>query len=461
MVSEALDVVFRPETGRVASAIAVRYSWGEMQHIPRAPQVIPDVDTDQAAFYAEMVAGVHAEGPRGRVLFCVSTDDLDEGKGDPYVALGLGRYLIDEGWGVSLWPMNRWHEAPVPEPTVAIVMLDSFIPGKLPAATATIAWIRNWTDTWAELPYLDEFDGLWCSSPESARALRERVSFPVAVVPIGVDLELFSPRRDDEPRTLPVVTTANFWGAERQVQSALTALASATEVTWFGANRDHLARSASINHADKVSFFGMPSVYAQSKIVVDDLIEPARGYGTHNSRLFESIACGAVPVTNSANGLADLGLEEVPTYTDDASLQRVVTQLLADDGARVELAQRLRAVVMEGHSFRTRAAFVAPLIDDAILKARDRRRRPAMLAWATEERSKLQSAERLRDGHLITVRRLERELEVVERALGNLRKSEAELSTSLRALEASRLHRIAEKISRAVARVRASRPVPR
>jgi len=427
-----------------------------------APVEPPKVSIDeaQARYYAEIVAGAHAVGPRGRIVFCVSTDDLDEGKGDPYVALGLGRYLVEEGWGVSLWPIRRWHERTAPEPDVAIVMLDSYIPGLLPQATATIAWVRNWTDTWAALPYLEEFDGVWASSPASAEALGTRYSGEVSVVPIGVDLQVFPSGDDDRP--LPVVTTANFWGAERQIQSALTLVSESVPVVWFGANGAHLRRGAAITHADRVSFFGVGSVYRQSRVVVDDLIAAARAYGSHNSRLFEAIASGAVPITNQRAGLDYLGLGEVPTYDDDASLAATVHSLLEDDAAFRERAGRLQRVVFERHSFARRAQDVLPLIDAARERAGLRGPRPAMLVWAASERVRLQSAEALRDGHLITVRRLEREMddlrasaEQCARDLRDLRARRDDLDSELRRIRSSRVHRVAQHVSDVIAGVRA------
>jgi len=417
---------------------------------------VADINDDEARHYAEIAGGVHSDGALGRIVFCVSTDDLEEGKGDPYVALGLGKYLIRKGWGVSLWPTRRWHETPDPEPTIAIVMLESFIPGLLPQSTTTIAWVRNWTDAWAALPYLEEFDGIWCSSPASADVIRSHYSGRVSFVPIATDLDLFSP--DNNARVLPVVTTANYWGVERQLESALAAVAETLPVVWFGANGEHLKRAEVVIHADRVSFFGLGSIYRQAKIVVDDLIEAACAYGSQNSRLFESIACGAVPITNSSIGLDHLGLGEVPSYSDDRPLTEVIGALLDDEGALRDLSERLRRVVVERHSFRIRADEVAPLLGEAIQRSHLRGARPGVLVWAAGERLKLQAAESMRDGHLITVRRLERE-QLAERAraqeeLAALEQKREVLVAELRSILASRPYRLALRLSLAVARLR-------
>lgn len=404
---------------------------------------------DQAAFYQDIVDGRHASGPRGRLVFCVSTDDLDEGKGDPYVALGLAKYLLELGWGVSLWPRSRWHETPSPAPTVAIVMVESFIPGMLPSSTAAIAWVRNWASAWAALPYLNEFDGIWSSSHASAALLDAHYGGEVAVVPIGVDLELFS-QEPVVPRTMSVITTANFWGAERGIQTALTDLSKITPVTWFGSNGEHLVRSPSIHHADRVSFFGLASIYRQSLLVVDDLIAAAREHGNHNSRLYEAIACGAVPITNTSAGLDELGLDEVPHYADATSLATAATRLLSDPAALGALAERLRRIVTERHSYRTRAQEVSPLLDAAVARSAARGERPALLRWSTAERRKLHEAETLRDGHLITVRRLERDLVRAEQELADLRVSRESIESELTKLQNSRTQRLARTVGAAL-----------
>jgi predicted nucleic acid-binding Zn-ribbon protein len=85
-----------------------------------------------------------------------------------------------------------------------------------------------------------------------------------------------------------------------------------------------------------------------------------------------------------------------------------------------------------------------------------------MLVWAASERVRLQSAEALRDGHLITVRRLEREMddlrasaEQCARDLRDLRARRDDLDSELRRIRSSRVHRVAQHVSDVIAGVRA------
>ncbi len=378
--------------------------------------------------YVAIAAGEHATGPRGTVRFAVSTADPDEGKGDLFVALGLARALREQGWGVAVWPLERWGES-VPDDTVVVVsMIESFVPGHVPTGTALVAWVRNWTERWAALPYLDEFDAVWASSPLAAEAVSAQYDGPVEVVPIGVDTDLFT-TAPDEPRSDRAVTTVNFWGVRRHVQDVLAEVAPAEPIVWFAANVDHVEASAGVELRPMVSYFALPQVYRAAAFVVDDVIAPAAAYGTLNSRLYESLAAGALPVTDCATGLDALGLADVPVFEDAAGLERALAMPAAD---RTALVERLRAVVVERHTFRARAEQVGPSLVAAVSRVAGRTgARSAFLRWATEQREALRRAEHDRDVHLAGVHDINERLIASERKVG-------EYDTARRAAEAER-----------------------
>lgn len=409
---------------------------------------------DAADLYQALARDELADGERGRVLFCVSTVDLSQGAGDLYVALGLAAALHRAGWGVSFWPTERWDDAPDDVADVAVVMIESFVPGLLSPATATVAWVRNWTASWARLPYLDQFDAVWASSEAAARHLSGVYPRPVEVVPIAVDPDVFEP--SPATRDLQVVTTANFWGAERKIQRALDRLAASTPVDWFGANGAHLERSPHIRHHDRVDFFALADVYSRSVLVVDDLIDPAREFGTHNSRIYEALACGALPLVNTPDGLDELGLGALPVYADADSLESVALGLLDDPDRSGPLVADLRRVVLERHTYDHRLPTVTASFATARSGAAGRAARPPMLSWATLQQERLRHAVREGDGHLITVRRLEKEITVLRDEIGAL---QADLLATVGPLEeldelkSSKAYRALERYRSVVGRV--------
>ncbi|PZE84964.1 glycosyltransferase [Curtobacterium sp. MCBD17_032] len=400
--------------------------------IPTTPSSSP-----LAEEYAAIARGDHRVGPRGTIRFAVSTDDPTEGKGDLFVALGLARALRAEGWGVDVWPVHRWAEDVPADTTVLVSMIESFVPGLVPAGTATIAWVRNWTAQWASLPWLGEYDAVWASS-SPARDELLRVVDDVQVVPIGVDLDLFSAEAPGEPtvRSDRTVTTVNFWGVRRGVQDVLEQVRPAEPIVWFAANVEHVEPAPGVELHPAVSYFALPEVYRSAAFVVDDVIAPAAAFGTLNSRLYESLACGALPVTTCALGLDELGLGEVPVFHDAPSLERAIGMPAVERDAVVE---RLRRVVLERHSYATRATEVAPSLAVAVARAAERSGvRDPLLRWTALQREELREAVRERDVHRSGVEDINRRLIVSEEAV-------AVLDQARRAAEEARLRAETER----------------
>lgn len=343
-------------------------------------------DTAQRALYEELARGEHSTGPNGTVVFVVFTDQLDLRRGDLYVALGLAKYLNRLGWGVRLLPGPQWYEPLEGPADVAIVMIESFVPGLLPPHVATVAWCRNWTSAWAALPYLDEFDAIWSSSAESAAVLSKAAGAAVEVVPIAADAELFHPAAGQ--RDIPVLSTANFWGEERSLAGALGAVSRRHEVVWVGGGST-TEDTGDVVFPGNASYFAVPELYRRSSLVVDDVIPPAREFANHNSRLFESLSAGALPITNEARGLEELGLADVPVYSGPDDLVATVDGLLADPEGTAALQRRLAEVVGARHTFAHRAGQVDGILRALVASTSTRSSRSPLIGWIARERVRL------------------------------------------------------------------------
>ncbi|MCS5722026.1 hypothetical protein N1028_06835 [Herbiconiux sp. CPCC 203407] len=403
----------------------------------------PVIDDRQREHYDEIVAGLHADGDAGRIAFAVSTDDLDAGRGDLFVALGLAKYLARRGWGVRLWPMSQWGER-LEGVDAVVSMLESFVPGLVPPHAARIAWVRNWTETWLEQPFLREFDAVWSSSSASAEVLAEAYGRAVDVVPIAADAELFSPA--EGRRGLTVVSSVNHWGRPRRIHSVLGDLGARVDVTLFGEQGDGAAVSH-VAHAGRISYFGLPDVYRRSLVVLDDVIEQAAVYGNQNSRLFESISAGALPVTNTRAGLDELGLDAVPTYSGAEDLAEVVERFGRDLDAFTARTDELSAVVRERHTFEVRAAETEPLIRAAIGRAEDRAEPSYLFAALATERAGQIYTSTISDIRLAEIERRDRRIDDLERAVeaaeGRIERLNSTLFDAWQELEAQRRRKIA------------------
>ncbi|MFV2017736.1 methyltransferase domain-containing protein [Micromonospora sp. LOL_023] len=324
---------------------------------PGADETVPDhfrgltADTALRASYEHAVRAEFGSG-HPRIAFCVATTDLDAGRGDLYVAAGIGRQLKRHGYDVAYLPSERWAELPAPT-DLAVAMIPTFDPLAVPDGCRVIAWVRNETERWMAHPHLALFDAVLASSTIALNRLRERYDGPTGLLPLGVDTELFTPAAVDQTRA-GVVTTVNSWGRRRHLYQCLRDVDITFPFVIFGERRglDPFFESYA---GGSTSYFNLPDLYQRTLLVLDDLNHTTRPFGNINSRLLESLAAGALPVTNSRIGLPELGLGETPTYSDSASLGAVIRRLIDDPVGTDALARRLSAVVRDRHSYARRA----------------------------------------------------------------------------------------------------------
>ena len=151
-----------------------------------------------------------------------------------------------------------------------------------------------------------------------------------------------------------VVSTVNQWGRERDLYRALRSGPIDFPLRIHGQSRGLPSELAPYGEGP-VHFFELPKVYWGASIVLDDSNWTTIGWGAINSRVFEAIAAGALPVTNSTRGLDALGLADVPTYSAPEELNPLVDRLLGDPDGTDALVEKLAAVVRERHSFDVRA----------------------------------------------------------------------------------------------------------
>lgn len=290
-------------------------------------------------------------GQAKAVVFAVSTSDLDAGRGDLYTAIGLGRRLEDVGYEVIYLPRERWYELPTGT-DIYVSMLETVEVSRLPSDLITVAWVRNQTAVWAQQPWLGLYRMVLASSQESLDVLSSVYAGPMGLLAIGVDTDLFSLASDGSDRS-GVASTVNQWGREREVFAFLKERPITFPLTLYGQQRGQAEALEKYAHGP-VSFFALPSLYRQARIVLDDFNHTTAGFGNVNSRLFEAAACGATVLTNRRSGLNAVGLEAISVYGSSADLFSLIDRDLGSAEAQAR-ADELAALVAERHSYRKRA----------------------------------------------------------------------------------------------------------
>ncbi|HWT90823.1 MAG TPA: glycosyltransferase, partial [Solirubrobacterales bacterium] len=99
-------------------------------------------------------------------------------------------------------------------------------------------------------------------------------------------------------------------------------------------------------------------------LVLDDTSGPTLPYGAVNSRVFDALAAGTLPITNCESGVRELFGPEFPTWSDPASLRGRIDALLGDGERREALARRFRQEVLSRHTYAHRARRLAEVLEE-------------------------------------------------------------------------------------------------
>ncbi|MFC7877394.1 glycosyltransferase [Isoptericola sp. NPDC057391] len=322
--------------------------------------------------FEALVSGIEPTSQDGLTFdFLVSTADFTHGRGDLFVAAGLGRALAARGHGVRLSGVGDWYRSRSQD-TVVVAMVAGTEIDRIPGGPAVIAWVRNRTDDWVTTPALTLCDSVVTSSELSRREIERHYDGPTGVCRIGFDPDLFFD--GGGPRAVAAVSTANHWGGHRVVHEALLHLSEQEiAVDWYGVDRSGHEALSGI-HRGELEYFDVPSVYRGARVTIDDMQDNSLDHGNLNSRLFEALACGSLVVVNSGLGLAEAGLGDVPVYRSSAELEEIIGR--ASAGEYDTLAKDLHDRVVREHSFACRAETFEALARAAV-EARDERVRRA------------------------------------------------------------------------------------
>lgn len=325
----------------------------------------PQADRETEQLYKRLAKGEFRDGPAGRIVMLVYSNDFLEARGDLYVAAGLARALVARGWGVRFVPRTKWRRQ-IGGADIVLSFLESFDPSVIPADIPAIAWVRNQTRSWIARDRLIGYDAVLSSSRLSDAELRPNFRGPTGILPIGVDAELFSAHRNEmtvADRTV-VTTSVNHWGTERDLHRAVAASPEELPLVWFG-DRTYLRPRLRRYCVGLVNYFALPDAYRRSILVLDDMNHTTLPFGNVNSRLFEALACGALVATNGSLGLPELGLDDVPVYRDPSDLRDIITAALAEPDAAAARAERLREIVLGRHTFEHRADDLVRFLPEA------------------------------------------------------------------------------------------------
>ena len=234
------------------------------------------------------------------LVFMVSTTSFGEGRGDLFVATGLGRYLRRLPFTVGYLDQSDWYQ---PSPARAVGRgHDAGVPALQVGAGAEDHWLG--TERVLELAHPSRAGSIRCHPLLIRPLLRMNSSGSSPALSMSFPSESTS---SCSSRTrAPSDTSGWEWcrpstnGGESATYTEPFVRCPSIFRSESMVSRAGLPSELARYDEGPVHFFELPKVYWGASIVLDDSNWTTVGWGAVNSRVFEAIAAGALPVTNSS-----------------------------------------------------------------------------------------------------------------------------------------------------------------
>lgn len=317
------------------------------------------------AFIDALRGGARYSSRPFHVAIAITNHDPDAGAGDWYTGHELGNAMEGLGWRVTYLARSGddW-EQPDPSVEAVVVLLDGCDIRRMPRNLVSMAWIRSWPERWLARPWFDDYDLVFASSEPIATRVRQLSAKVATVLPIATNPDRFGspePRPDLE---CDVLFVGSYWNQHRAVIDALPALAAQGYAVHVHGRGWHAVPGFAQLDRGFLAYGDVPRAYASARVVIDDAALPTISNGSVNSRVFDSMAAGAILLSNGSMGIHELFGDDVPTWTSARSLIDLVGTIFRDPEPARTRALALQALVLTEHTYASRAVAIRQALQD-------------------------------------------------------------------------------------------------
>ena len=285
--------------------------------------------------------------------------------GDYYTALEMASACSREfGWSVKfLTRHTSWYD--LENVDILVAMVDAYDLSKMRHAKpglVNISWMRNWFDRWAERTCFDDYDIYLCSSRKGAEFIEERGK-KAHVFPIATNEKRFKPEDRQSQYSYDYCFTGSYWDADRDIEVMLKPERLKYKFFLYGSGWDKHEKFQRY-WKGFVRYKDLPSIYSDTRVVIDDANHVTKPWGSVNSRVFDALASGALVITNGVKGSQELFDGKLPSYETSEELQSLLELYLGDENARLGLVADLQKTVLENHTYTNRAYQLQSILID-------------------------------------------------------------------------------------------------
>jgi len=314
---------------------------------------------------AQQVAGILQAATAQQMRFAIKIgaprDSVKEEWGDYHFAIALRRALTRMGHSVRIDCIDRWQGDHCTGDDVVIVLrgLTEFKPRP---DQITLMWNISHPDKVSVAEY-NGYDHVFVASQKHVEKIAPDLDVPVSCLLQCTDPQVFGAETHtgkislDPDKLLFVGNSRNIF---RQIVQDSVALGLPLDV--YGSRWEQFI-SPDILKGTYLPNQDLAGYYAEARAVLNDHWEDMRDRGFISNRLFDSGAAGAYVITDEVEGMADIFGDSISMVRNAKELATAAALPQTDPDRVAEMRRKLREIVLQEHSFDTRAQQILEVVE--------------------------------------------------------------------------------------------------
>ena len=280
--------------------------------------------------------------------------------GDYHFAMGLAKAFSRQGYRTSIDPADEWYANSRPG-GVDLVLRGRANFEKQAGRTCMFWAISKGV---RRKNYVQADHVFWASGLMFEQAVAGEMAEKSSLLPQAFDQDIMVPRDGLRGEGM-VFVGRNRAGFDRL--SVKFAVQSGKDLKIWGPGWQ-IGEYAAHVCGEQIENHKLPNVYSKADIVLNDHTPQMKKNGQTSNRIFDALACGAVPISDDVGWLPDDMRPYVYTFEDEVGFNKALSTAMDEPDERrlqrLEFANEMR----ERHSFDARASRILDVINELAAK---------------------------------------------------------------------------------------------
>jgi spore maturation protein CgeB/GT2 family glycosyltransferase len=282
--------------------------------------------------------------------------------GDYFTAQELAIALESYGWKIVYLSKKKgeWYKLSE-DIDILLNLLDSYDLNKIPKRKKqliTIAWARNWFDSWCNMSCFNDYTIVFSSSQIACDYIQQHSKQLSYILPLATNPERFAKSPtciNADSYKSDIAFTGSYWDYPRDIMNFLSQESiNKYSFAIYGVNWEKFKQFKPHNKGF-ISYVDMPCVYHNTKIIIDDANHVTKPYGSVNSRVFDALISGSLVITNGIQGAKEQFHGKLPYYETQDELDQLLDFYLNNENERIAKVKSLQQIIINKHTYTHRA----------------------------------------------------------------------------------------------------------